>query len=657
MFRARRETWAAFAALIFAGCGGGRAPLAPIAPVAPRPTASVPAVPTKDVVAKDAAPKDAPPASTVRPKSEDPEVETPLPLALRSAFEKKRLAREALAAVLERGGEVDGKAPPELQPALEAMLRCHGLVFSHAKTLGSDDRKTLLAPIVREIEDDHAFYEAHDLDGIALRVTYELGRAHALAGDVDRACREGFDPIITYSEADLDAAATRWIEELKLYAYYMKAKTQFDAGRYDGVVETVDRLFGDLPKSLDTDQGNGALLLKAEALMLMDPPDLECAIREATRVIERANGFWPNNANQLLAKIVDMQTFPDADAVMSPRAHLQAAHGATQLATKAGDPAEKRRLMGRAVDAYRRAISACAGKGIALRERLEVESSAWFELGIVYSKLELWYESSFAFEAVMARFSKACVGRMLAKDLWLRRPLAEARRRIASGEVVADGGEDPPDENELLHDEAAKMPEWSGVLKKIDERLRKSANNYFVSLRRRHNESRSDFDDKRMTDFLHLHPDPAKVRDLDFHRGLFARAEAEGRAKAGKTAAAAERWQEAAKLFLDTARTNEHRRALSLHLAGKCLLEAMKATLAVAAKEPGLKAEAKRLGHEAYRAFEAFLKEPAGPEPEFDLERGTEAVVRHRARRARQLRVVAEAKAEIEKTFGAPPTK
>jgi hypothetical protein len=175
----------------------------------------------------------------------------------------------------------------------------------------------------------------------------------------------------------------------------------------------------------------------------------------------------------------------------------------------------------------------------------------------------------------------------------------------------------------------------------LGARLPKSESNRVEALRHCHRESRSEFDLTRLGDAAGGHVMPG------FHRALLAKQEAEGLAKRGETRRASGKWKEAAALFVTTARENEKRRALAYHLAGECRYEAMKATLALAAKEPALVAEAKALGHAAHRAFEAFGREAEAA--------AGERTQRDAAKLEDRRRSAEEAMREIEKAFGAPP--
>jgi len=628
----------AFALLVLTGCGGAPPVVEAAAPVAPVPTApeaptspgAKPAVPANDAAAKDSLPN---------------LFDVPLPEIFTPLLEERRKARDGLAIVLKRDDAPRDESSRALEADVNAMVRYYGLGFNVCKGFGEAERSGFLARIVREIKRDIGFYEANDLAGVVMRLRYELGRAHALAGDMDKACSEGFDSI---TEPGCCWHMNDWLEMLILKTYYEKAKGFFDVGRFEDTIAAVDNMFANIPNALNFDQGNGALLYKAGALMRRDPPDPNSACREAAKILVRANGQWPKHASQFLDSIFRAKE-ADAESVapMTPEIMHGLAIGEVQLAYREIDAAVRRQHFERAVFWLRKTISATRLSGVDLVTRLKHESSAWFELGLVYSKMQLWYEASFAFEAVTRRFTELCVGRMLAKERGLQDALAEARRRIASGDVKPDDGDDPPSEHELLYREAAKTPEWAETLKALDLRCRKSANNLMEAARRSLRDSRSDLDRKRLDDLVGGDQDPEKTRDLHFHLGLLARSEAEGHAKRGETRRAVERWRAAAGLFRDAARKNEARRALGRHLAGHCLLEAAKATLSLAAREPGLRADAKRLGHEAYRAFEAFEQAagPAGPASD-----GAAAT-----KRAARLRSAAAAKDVIEKSFGTPP--
>jgi tetratricopeptide (TPR) repeat protein len=616
MHRARRIDSTVFVMFFLVGCVGPQAILVPEAPIPPTISAKVDS-----------------PVTIAAPASE-----FPLPAALLAPLKKKLATRVAL----ERKGPRGRTESPEFQPACGAMVDYYKLAFIETETMRDEDKKVFLARIVAEIKGDIDFYESRDFWAIVLRLRYELGRAHVLAGDVEKACREGFDVVVDVT----GCRSSDWLDTLMLYAYYKKSKAMFDAGRFDDAVATVNSMFDAIPQALNSNQGNGALLYKAEALILKDPPAYHAACRAATNVVVRANGNWPNNANRLLARIL---AFAEADKLsigLSPEIMHGVAVGEVQLAYREVNAVARRRHFEKAIVWLQRTIAATRALDVKLGTRLKHEPAAWFELGIIYSKLDLWYEASFAFEAVTTRFSKARVGRMLAGERRLQQSLADVRRRIASGDVAAEDGYDPPGENELLNDEAAKMPEWSEILKKLDGRRRKSANNLMVAVRRSHQDSRSDFDEERLNRILGVHPNPHKDRGIDFHRGLLARAQAQGYAKKGETREAVERWKKAAGFFLAHTRESESKRTFAYRLRGECLLEAMKATLVLAAKEPGLRSEAKRLGREAYRAFEAFEREAESARSEPD-----EAATKKLAQR---LRSSAEAKAEIKRTFGAP---
>jgi len=521
--------------------------------------------------------------------------------------------KKAMGEVPEAGRRISNSV---LEAAVNAMVRYYGMGVQQIELFPKDNKegKKIAADLIAEMEGDSSFFAERELQGIVLKIDYELGRANVAAGNLQQASTH-FDSVIDQGVEGLPAAAREFVELHQRYAFFMKAKAYFDAEKLDKTIEIVDSMFGNLPNALNEDQGNAALLLKAEALFRKTPPDYAGAIREATRVVERGLRFWPNNANQLMAKILGAME-KDADSVaMSPGVLHGVAVGEVQLAYRERDPAARKGHFEKAVFWLQKTIAATRAEGVKLEERLKHGPTAWFELGIIYSKMQLWYEARFSFEAVLRYYAKDVVGRSLATLPKFGERLDQIKKDIKAGKIKpAEEGEDV-NEFAILFDEAAKDADLKALLGGLETRLKKSANNLMVSARRRHNESRSEFDHKRLSEaiILLIQVDPMKKKDLDFHLGLLARSEADGYLKKGALTKAVEGYEKACGYFLSAAKAREARRELAYHIAGMAYYKVMSelGKAEVEKKFPELAKRAPEFGESALKAFASFMAEAA----------------------------------------------
>jgi len=523
--------------------------------------------------------------------------------------EKKRRLKDLPAP----GKPISGRV---LEAAVNAMVRYYGMGVRQIELFPKGDKegKKIAADIIAEMEGDSGLFAERELAGVVLKVDYELGRANVAAGNLQQASTH-FDSVIDTGTDRLPAAAREFVKLHQRYAYFMKAKAYFDAEKWDTAIEIVDSMFGDLPNALNEDQGNAALLLKAEALFRKTPPDYAGAIREATRVVERGLRFWPNNANQLMAKILGAME-KDADSVaLSPGALHGVAVGMVQLFYRERDPAARQAHLEKAIFWLQKTIAATRAEGVKLKMRLKHGPTAWFELGIIYSKMQLWYEARFSFEAVLRYYAKDVVGRSLAALPKYGERLDQIKKDIKAGKIkpAEDGG----DVNEFaaLFDEAAKDADLKALLAGLKTRLDKSANNFMVAARRRHNESKSEFDAERLDEAIKIQisVNPDTKDRLDFNLGLLDRKAAEGLMKAKQYAKAVAKYESACAYFLSSAKGLASTREVSYHLAGMAYYKVMSelGKAEVEKKFPELAKRAPEFGESALKAFASFMAETA----------------------------------------------
>ncbi len=498
-----------------------------------------------------------------------------------------------------------------LDKAVQAMQRYYNMVLEEAPLYeeGSDERKKFIEKLLTSLTREKARYDERDFGGVVIWIEYAIGRAYVLAGKVDKACEDGFDPVCEFNPRGLSAAARQWVNNLRFWAFHDRAKALFDAEKYDKAVEAADDLFHALPWALDDLKGNATLIIKARALFKKDPPDYQGAIRECKRVIEKNLMPWPNNASRLLAEIQKELEEKNEKAVLGPPELHRIAIGNYHSAQEQRNPRARRRYLERAVRGFKKTISACRDDEVQYKVRLEHEPSAWFELGICYSSMRLWYEARFSFEAVLRYFAKDVVGRSLAGHPAFKEALEEIKRKIKSKKIKPKEGE-ILNEYALLFEEAMKSESLGKLLTGVDARLTKSANNLVVAARRRHRESRSPFDAERLSEaietLIRVRP---KTKDLaDFHIGLLRRQVAAGHLKSNRPEAGAKKLEEAAVLFLNAAKTQARIRELAYHMAGKAYYQAMSEVEnpELAKRHPKLAARAAEFGKKALEAFGKF---------------------------------------------------
>ncbi|MHC4504902.1 MAG: hypothetical protein ACYTFI_16485, partial [Planctomycetota bacterium] len=342
--------------------------------------------------------------------------------ALAPLLAERRKARDADEARRVSPGVDKGELAKSFEASVRAMQRYFGAALEQAGLLAKDsrERNEHVDALLGDLKSEREYHDELDYGGVVLWLEFAIGRAYVLAGDVDRACKEGFDPVVEWYNAG--PRRIEWLDTLRLSAFKRKATALFDARRYEKVVETADDMLTPphgFAWALDDPKGNAVILLKARALYLKKPPDFEGAIRECQRVIDRGLMPWADRARILLAVIHRLMPtpMPQGDKpCLSPQAIHRKAVGYYHRAQEQRSPARRRRFLERAVKGLRDTITACRQEDVPYVTRLEHESSAWFELGICYSSMKLWYEAGFAFEAVLRLFSEEKVGRELAKD-------------------------------------------------------------------------------------------------------------------------------------------------------------------------------------------------------------------------------------------------
>jgi len=475
----------------------------------------------------------------------------------------------------------------------------------------SDKRKKLGEKLVSDLQKELEVYEPLDkAHGVVLWLNFTLGRAYALTGDLKNAIEKGFKPVEDEDTSELSGQALKFVNDLRLATFYTHALVAFELKKYDEAIAAVDTMFmpGNYPTAFDDDRGNAAALIKAKALMLKDPPDYQAALRECQRVIRGGKQPWPNNALQLMADIQGKMTKEERELFADPASLRQAAEGMYQLAHQERDPAARAKRFEEAVRLFEKSIVACRGPNVPYRLRLEHEPESWYELGLCYTKIGLWYEAGFAFEAVIRYFAKDVVGREIAKmpefkDLW-----AKVRADVQSGKYKPAEEGQVVDPYAVLFDEAMKQPAVKGLLERLDDRLKKSANNMMVCARKRQKESAWGFDQERYQRAIAvlIEVDPAKKQLLDFHMAAAKNADAEGFFKSGKVAEGIRTMVEAAELFLKAASTQPSVREVGYHMAGKLYYRAMTEAEKLGERAPELSSKTKEFGQKALSAFASY---------------------------------------------------
>ena len=296
-----------------------------------------------------------------------------------------------------------------LNEAVVAMQRLYLMQAELAEVYdkGSAERTAFLEKMIADIDAKSEFWEKEGFPGVLMWLNHMLGRTYALAGKPKEAYEKGFEPVIAENPGPLSGGARKFVDDLRMVSFYLKAKTASEAKDYEMVIKTVEQMFGPAigpgggyPDGLSDDRGNGAMIFKAKAYLQRPEPDFLAAVQACQKVINAHKGNWPNNARQLLAEIKSKMPREEMLSLGAETLH-EMALGDFQLALQPSGRSERRKLLERAIAGYNDAIGACRDKATPYRMRLQHEPAAWFELGVCYSKINLWYEAGFAFEGTL----------------------------------------------------------------------------------------------------------------------------------------------------------------------------------------------------------------------------------------------------------------
>jgi tetratricopeptide (TPR) repeat protein len=280
---------------------------------------------------------------------------------------------------------------------------------------------------------------------------------------------------------------------------------------------------------------------------------------------------------------------------------------------QADAPDVRSRMLERAVALFTTAVAACRAQDVPYMTRLECEPKAWLELGLCYSAMGLWYEASFAFEAVVRCFSQEHVSRALARMPEFRWDLAAVDDELRAAGLPRWTEETVGRREAMLYRRVAANPRYKGVIELAEARRLKCATNLVVATRRRAAESGLSFDRDRYDEAIRMmiHVNPCMDPVSDFHRAAAVNTEADARHRRGENEAAARAWIEAADLFVKSAGTMASVRETSLYMAGSRYYKAMAETKNMAASAPELFRQTGLLGRKALAAFESFEREAA----------------------------------------------
>ncbi|MHC4501908.1 MAG: prenyltransferase/squalene oxidase repeat-containing protein, partial [Planctomycetota bacterium] len=167
--------------------------------------------------------------------------------------------------------------------------------------------------------------DEREVYGGVLWTKFMIGRLYALAGDLPKACKEGFDRVLGRGIHGFTGEPYRWVHELRMTVFLSKAEAAFEVGDYGLCARTVDRMlspFVGYPCALDDHRGNMAALLRAEALMRLKGPDKGAALEECRRVVRRGLGRWPEVAREINAWIE--AGAPQRDRIAFPPGSIEA---------------------------------------------------------------------------------------------------------------------------------------------------------------------------------------------------------------------------------------------------------------------------------------------------------------------------------------------
>jgi tetratricopeptide (TPR) repeat protein len=233
---------------------------------------------------------------------------------------------------------------------------------------------------------------------------YHLGRALTAAGDVPRACREGYDRVLKFPPDSFPTKATRdWAWQMRLTAGYVKARALADAARAPRAWERALSAAGCELVTSPRTQGR-ALRVRARILRV------RCLIalgRNADAVAEYQRGradagrLTGAEAKEVRSLTWNLITAVGPDRVPAEHTSLLAS---PEVMVSTGLSLYRQKRYDDAAKVWRAVVVAGAKLPFARRCSLGGEPRAWFYLGVVYYRQQKYVRAQEAWESALVEF-------------------------------------------------------------------------------------------------------------------------------------------------------------------------------------------------------------------------------------------------------------
>ncbi len=260
--------------------------------------------------------------------------------------------------------------------------------------------------------------------GVRMWMYYYLGRARTSAGEVEKACREGFDRALAFNPDKFPTAGSRaWAWQMRLTAAYVKARTLTDAAADEAGWERA--------------------LAAAGGELLERPESAGRALRVRARILRVrclvALGEIPKALAEYKAARADIKDLKGSEAKETGRLAWQAlqavgpgrapAGDATEMATpevmvRTGLGLYRQKKYAAAVKVWRAAVAQTSGLGFAERVKPEREAHARLYIGIALHRTGRYRQAQQAYAGALV-------------ELWEKMPAA-FRKDPENKRLIAD---------------------------------------------------------------------------------------------------------------------------------------------------------------------------------------------------------------------------
>jgi len=417
----------------------------------------------------------------------------------------KSLVEEAL-----RASEKASEAPASVRPLEAAFVASQRVLNMMLKKTdiyakGSARRSEHVKAVIAEA--DAAIERFLEYDLVVKWFELAKGRAFGQIGDYERACEQGFDPVIALDPRRIPAAARPYVHTLRKQALYLKARCAHETAHHKDAVSTVDLMIAlEYRDSIKEAIGKGAVVVKADSLR-----DLE-RFSEAMRSLEpivkhtKEGEPWRNTVHQKRGGIWKTAAAAGARLDAGPAELRSAGLGLYRL-----------KDYEQSVAAYRQAVAAARDPETPYLDRLRWEPRCWFEMGLAYHKMQLLNESALCFETVLDEFSPRVLGERFASEARWRSALHKIRERVEAGEYA---GRLRPNVYVELYKEIGKRRPYSEIFPEIDDKVARSAGNVLKVMGGERARSGAGGDDAMYIRFLEkvVEVDPSMASDIQYFK-------------------------------------------------------------------------------------------------------------------------------------------